>query len=70
MNSKVKPYTFYAQPFLADKNSAMQGYVTSEPYAIETQSANQAESLSARRRGLQSLFDVDRAGSRSTSNRH
>ena len=35
--SNVKPYTFNAQPFLADKNSAMQGYVTSEPYAIETQ---------------------------------
>jgi NitT/TauT family transport system substrate-binding protein len=35
--SKVKPYTFNPQPFLADKNSAMQGYVTSEPYAIETQ---------------------------------
>jgi NitT/TauT family transport system substrate-binding protein len=35
--SKVKPYTFNAQPFLADKRSAMQGYVTSEPYAIEKQ---------------------------------
>jgi NitT/TauT family transport system substrate-binding protein len=35
--TKVKPYTFNPQPFLADKNSAMQGYVTSEPYAIETQ---------------------------------
>jgi NitT/TauT family transport system substrate-binding protein len=35
--AKVKPYTFNAQPFLADKNSAMQGYVTSEPYAVETQ---------------------------------
>ena len=32
---KVKPYTFNAQPFLADKQSAMQGYVTSEPFAIE-----------------------------------
>jgi NitT/TauT family transport system substrate-binding protein len=32
---KVKPYTFNAQPFLADKNSAMQGYVTSEPFAVE-----------------------------------
>jgi len=31
----VKPYTFNAQPFLADKRSAMQGYVTSEPFAIE-----------------------------------
>ena len=34
---KVKPYTFNAQPFLADKNSAMEGYVTSEPYAVEKQ---------------------------------
>jgi len=33
--SKVKPYTFNPQPFLADKRSAMQGYVTSEPYAVE-----------------------------------
>ena len=33
---KVKPYTFNPQPFLADKNSAMQGYVTSEPFAVET----------------------------------
>jgi NitT/TauT family transport system substrate-binding protein len=33
--AKVKPYTFNAQPFLADKRSAMQGYVTSEPYAVE-----------------------------------
>lgn len=33
----VKPYTFNPQPFLADEKSAMQGYVTSEPYGIETQ---------------------------------
>ena len=33
--AKVKPYTFNAQPFLADPHSAMEGYVTSEPYAIE-----------------------------------
>lgn len=33
--AKVKPYTFNAQPFLADKASAMQGYVTSEPFAVE-----------------------------------
>src|SRR6202171_3763080 len=32
---KVRPYTFNSQPFLANKESAMQGYVTSEPYAIE-----------------------------------
>ena len=35
--AKVKPYTFNPQPFLTDSNSAMQGYVTSEPYAIEKQ---------------------------------
>ncbi|HXW39639.1 MAG TPA: ABC transporter substrate-binding protein [Xanthobacteraceae bacterium] len=34
-DAKVKPYTFNPQPFLADNNSAMQGYVTSEPFAIE-----------------------------------
>src|SRR6185295_20353388 len=32
---KTKPYTFNAQPFLVDKKSAMQGYVTSEPFAVE-----------------------------------
>ncbi len=36
-DSQVKPYTFNAQPFLLDKKSAMQGYVTSEPFAIEKQ---------------------------------
>jgi len=35
MDSQVRPYTFNPQPFLADRNSVMQGYVTSEPYAIE-----------------------------------
>ncbi len=35
--AKVKPYTFNPQPFLADRSSAMQGYVTSEPFAIEQQ---------------------------------
>jgi NitT/TauT family transport system substrate-binding protein len=34
-DEQVKPYTFNPQPFLANKNSAMQGYVTSEPFAIE-----------------------------------
>ena len=34
-DDRVKPYTFNPQPFLADKKSAMQGYVTSEPFAIE-----------------------------------
>jgi len=33
--AKVKPYTSNPQPFIIDKNSAMQGYVTSEPLVIE-----------------------------------
>jgi NitT/TauT family transport system substrate-binding protein len=35
--AKVKSYTSNPQPFLTDKRSALQGYVTSEPYAIENQ---------------------------------
>lgn len=34
-DDQVKPYTSNPQPFLADVKSAMQGYATSEPYAIE-----------------------------------
>ncbi|HWG06676.1 MAG TPA: ABC transporter substrate-binding protein [Beijerinckiaceae bacterium] len=33
----VKPYNFNSAPFIADKKSVQQGYVTSEPYAIQTQ---------------------------------
>ena len=31
----IKPYTFNPQPFIADKNSIQQGYITSEPYSVE-----------------------------------
>jgi NitT/TauT family transport system substrate-binding protein len=33
--AKVRPYTFNPQPFIVNRQSSMQGYVTSEPYAIE-----------------------------------
>ncbi|PAY10037.1 MULTISPECIES: ABC transporter substrate-binding protein [Bradyrhizobium] len=33
--NKVKPYTFNPQPFIVNKQTAMQGYVTSEPFAVE-----------------------------------
>jgi len=36
-DDRVKPYTFNPQPFIADKHSAMQGYVTSEPFAVESE---------------------------------
>ena len=35
--AQVKPYTFNPAPFLADKKSAQQGYVTAEPFQIERQ---------------------------------
>jgi NitT/TauT family transport system substrate-binding protein len=33
--SQVKPYTYNLQPFIADQNAVQQGYLSSEPYAIE-----------------------------------
>lgn len=34
---QVKPYTFNPAPFLADKKSAQQGYITAEPFEVERQ---------------------------------
>ncbi|MBN9671097.1 ABC transporter substrate-binding protein [Roseibium aggregatum] len=36
-DEQVKPYTYNSAPFLADKRIGQQGYVTSEPFAIETE---------------------------------
>jgi NitT/TauT family transport system substrate-binding protein len=33
----VKPYTFNAAPFIADKQSIQQGYLTAEPFGVEKQ---------------------------------
>jgi NitT/TauT family transport system substrate-binding protein len=33
----IKPYNFNAAPFIADKNSIQQGYLTSEPFQVEKQ---------------------------------
>ena len=62
--SKVKPYTFNPQPFLADKKSAMQGYVSSEPFSGREGRRLQADDRVARRPGLQQLLDADRDPSR------
>ncbi len=35
--ARVKPYTFNAAPFIADKSSIQQGYLTSEPFEVERQ---------------------------------
>jgi NitT/TauT family transport system substrate-binding protein len=36
-DEQFKPYTFNPAPFLADPNSAQQGYITSEPFEIAKQ---------------------------------
>jgi NitT/TauT family transport system substrate-binding protein len=36
-DAQTRPYTFNIQPFIADKNVVQQGYLSSEPYAIEKQ---------------------------------
>ena len=36
-DEQYKPYTFNPAPFIADKQSAQQGYLTSEPYEVEKQ---------------------------------
>ena len=34
-DAQSRPYTFNIQPFLADKNTVQQGYITSETYALQ-----------------------------------
>jgi len=36
-DSQIRPYTFQIAPFLVDKTLVQQGYLTSEPFAIENQ---------------------------------
>lgn len=35
VDSQMRPYTFNIQPFVADKNTVQQGYLTSEPFAVQ-----------------------------------
>jgi NitT/TauT family transport system substrate-binding protein len=35
-DAQIRPYTFSVAPFLADKDAVQQGYLTSEPFTIET----------------------------------
>ncbi len=36
-DENVKPYSYNSAPFIADKNSIQQGYLTSEPFEVEKQ---------------------------------
>ena len=35
-DEQIRPYTFNSAPFLADEQAVQQGYVTSEPFAVES----------------------------------
>ena len=35
-DGQLRPYTFNIQPFVADRNAVQQGFLSSEPYAIES----------------------------------
>jgi NitT/TauT family transport system substrate-binding protein len=39
-DEQVRPYTFNIQPFLADKQMSQQGFLSSEPYAIQQAGVN------------------------------
>ena len=58
-DSQVRPYTFNPQPFIADKNSAMQGYVTSEPYAIAKITGFKPKVFLLADNGFKQLFHPD-----------
>lgn len=51
-DERVKPYTFNPAPFIADKRSIQQGYVTSEPFEVERQGKFKPNIFLAADRGL------------------
>ena len=55
-DEQTRPYTFNIQPFVADKNTVQQGYLTSEPYAIE-KAGVKANTLPVRRLWLPRVLD-------------
>ena len=59
-DEQIKPYTFNPAPFLADKNSAQQGYVTSEPYRHQAAGRLRAGGADDGRCRLRHLLDHDR----------
>ena len=56
-DENVKPYNFNSAPFIVDKNSIQQGYVTSEPLRGGKAGRLQAQCLPALRPGLLDLCD-------------
>ena len=55
-DAQIRPYTFNLQPFLADKTLMQQGYLGSEPFAIEQAARVQAGGAADRRCRLCGLW--------------
>ena len=56
----MKPYTFNPAPFIANKKAVQQGYVTSEPLAVEKEGGFKPNDLPPRRQWLRHLRDDHR----------
>ena len=57
-DAQTRPYTFNIQPFVADKNTAQQGYLTSEPFAI-AEGGREGQHAAVQRPGLPRLRHHD-----------
>jgi NitT/TauT family transport system substrate-binding protein len=53
-DAQIRPYTFTMAPFLADKSAIQQGYLTSEPYAIELATGEKPVTILLADQGYQS----------------
>jgi NitT/TauT family transport system substrate-binding protein len=53
-DEQIRPYTFSMAPFLADRNAIQQGYLTSEPYAIELATGEKPVTILLADQGYQS----------------
>lgn len=53
-DDQIRPYTYNLAPFLVDQNAVMQGYLTSEPYAIELASGEKPITILLADQGYQS----------------
>ncbi len=53
-DEQIRPYNFNMAPFLADKSAIQQGYLTSEPYAIELATGEKPVTILLADQGYQS----------------
>ena len=57
-DAQIRPYNFNMTPFLADKSAIQQGYLTSEPYAIELATGEKPVTILLADQGYQSYASL------------